>query len=418
MQVSLLTNVQLMFIVARRELTSILRGKAERLLFLWTSLFLLPLITLGALTVFLIMRTTDVLHPVRLAVPMKQMQHPETRGMLDALRAFPEVEIVPSNDPRAAMEEGRADAAMKTDGVGAFEFVTRTDSAKEVLRRSADAARRRMMLKFATADHKSFSSFWSSRVEFDQYKFQMDGFRYGIITLYMLGLGYSLIWLIPAIDVVRFDFLQNNIFANLSLPVPMFVVIGGKLISGIVITLLPTLLSGIAFVFSMMVAVVVVLDYVVGGLSGSSMSFADFHLPMLQVPWLEIFILPIVVLLAVAFLYSWLMVIVMFFQGQRLSFLTSSLTLLILTQFAYVFGMLSPTKEIWPNAIPFFGVAAVIHQIVERDFSVWGFLLTCASTIAATVYLNVLAARFYTLEEFSRWFRWLRRPTGVRDAKY
>lgn len=391
-----------MFTVARRELTSIFRGKAERILFLWMSMFLLPILTLALLTVFLVIRTTDILSPVRVAVAKSQANTAAVRGLADAIRSYPEIVVSVTPDPAALLAQHGCDATLTSDSTGNLLFETRDAGIERTLLRIVNAARGQAFLKFV---HQSdLGTRYPVRVyseSLEQYQFQSDWLRQGVIALFVVGYLYAVVWLIPAIDVVRSDFLQNNLYANLCLPVPMRIITGGKLLSGLVVTLVPTVLFAVAFIFSMLLLFVVFFDYYSGGIVGGAVTLADFELPAFQLPLQEILLCPLVIFVAIAFLHAWLMLVIVMLQGQRLSFMISVVSVFGWAQLGIIFGAVTPSSALWPDFVPFFGLAAVMHQLLDQRFSLLGLCAALASTVFGICFLVGLAGRFYRLEPWS-----------------
>lgn len=394
-----LSDLHFMLLVARRELTSVFRGKSERILFLWMSMFLLPVLTVGLLTVFLVIRTTDILSPVRIAIAQSQTNTPAVRGLADAIRGYPEIVVSVTPDPPALLAQHGCDATLIDDGKGNLTIDSRDAGIQRLLLRVVNAARGQAFIKFV---HQSdFDTHMPYRVyseSIEQYISQSDWLRQGVIALFVVGYLYAVVWLIPAIDVARSDFLQNNLYANLCLPVPMRIIAGGKLLCGLVVTLVPTVLFAIAFIFSMLLLSVVFLDYYNGGIMGGAMSMVDFELPAFQVPLLEILLCPLVIFFSIAFLHSWLMFVIVLLQGQRLSFMISIVSLFMWAQLGIVFGAVAPTRELWPDFVPFFGLAAVMHQLLDQRFSLLGLCAALVSTFVGICFFVSLTGRFYRLE--------------------
>lgn len=382
----------LMLIVARRELTTILRGKAERLLFIWTSLLFVPLLTVGLFTAFLLLRTTEILHPVNIAI--SRQQEPELRHLVQSLRAFPEVHVEVVDDPKKCFDAKTCDGIM-TKTKDELQIVTHTGVQRRHVARAFDGAKLQAIKQLVRNENIiQLLPYLVVELSDDQYHVESELFRQSIIAMYVVAYLYSLLWLIPAIDIVRFDFLNNNLFPNVCLPVSMSVVVGGKLLSGIVMTLLPTLLSSIAFIGSMLIAGAVIFDYYAGGVGWDAVSF----LPTFKFPISELLLLPCIVVFAVAVLHAWLMLVVYFFQGQRLAFFVSTNSLFVLGPLAVAYGASIPVNEVWPTLVPFFGLAAVVRQIADQQVNPISCSFAFLSTLLATAFLVWVASKCYTVE--------------------
>lgn len=403
------SNLRLMLTVAKRELTSILRGKAERFLFIWTSMLALPLITLAVLTLFLMLRTTDILSPARVGVARSAAGSAQGARMIADLHRAPDVIVEVMDDPSAALRTNKCDAVLEPDfSQNTLRLTSNNIIIERIVSRALENARREQMATVVPSDRDGAdgaraSSVFAYSVHLEslyRYTAMHSGMQTLVAALYCVAFLYASVWLIPAIDVVRFDFLHNNIYANLSLPVPMNVVTGGKLISGIAITLLPTVLSGIAFAFSATLASVVFIDYYAGGTAGGVMTVQDIF-GTSAIPFMELVLLPWILVLAVAFLHSWLMMVVVFLQGQRLSFSASLFSLLMWVQFAVMFGMLVPPNALWADAVPFFGLAACVKQMTYGHLSFLGLLLASVSSLLVTALFVARAGAFYSLEPWA-----------------
>lgn len=400
-------NLRFMLVVARRELTSILRGRAERFLFIWTSLLFVPLATVGILTMFLFMRSTDVLQPKAVAIPAQRQL--ELRHFIATLNTFPELALKIEDDPKRCFEQLRCDAFILQDKDGAMLLTSRNHSTQQQLKRVMDAARLQVLKQLSNnAKVSSVIPLQVMETSTEQYKLESEYMRHVVIGLYVFACLYSVIWLIPAIDIVRYDYLHNNLRINLCLPVPMAIVIGGKLISGTVITLIPAVLSAIAFAGSAAVALAIMFEYFEGGFDLLSLPLSATP----QLPLSDLLLLPFVVVSGIAFLHAWLMMVVIFFQGQRLAVFVSTTSLFILSQLAVMYGVTVPSDLIWANAVPFLGLGTLVHQTLDGNLTVLGSIIAFGSTFALTAVMVRKAGTFYTLES------WSQRMVNSKLAKY
>ena len=397
------TNVRLMFAVANRELTSILRGKAERLLFIWTSMLALPLITLGVLAVFLMLRTTDILSPARIAIATADARSAEVQRLISDLRGAPDLILLVVDDPANALTEDKCDVVLTPDFAhNSLKLTSNNAVVERTADRAIELARRKAVSQVLPGNDAGSVFAYSIHLESMYRSISRQAGRQLVIgAVYALAFLYASVWLIPAIDVVRFDFLHNNIYANLSLPVPMNVVTGGKLLSGIVITLLPTVLSGVSFAFSAALGAVAFIDYYGANMTAGALSMQDIFGATGTVPWAELALLPWLLLLSIGFLHSWLTMVVVFLQGQRLSFSAALFSLLLWVQFYLAFGAFAPADALWVNAVPFFGLAACVHQITVSRLTLLGLVLASVSTMLLTVFFVARAGAFYSLEPWS-----------------
>lgn len=400
---------RLMLAVARRELTSILRGKAERLLFIWTSLLFVPLVTAGMLTAFLGMRTTDVLHPVRVALPSSQRV--ELSNLAEVLKNYPEVQVSIVESPERCLSDGNCDATLRMDSKDKLSVSCENYAVQRRFGRVLESARGQAFRQITSGSMEGVLPFYITEVTADQYRQRADYLRQCLVAVYVLVYLYSVLWLIPAIDIVRFDFLQNNIYANLCLPVPMRVVTGGKVLSGIVMTLIPTALSSIAFFASCVAALLIGVDYYSGGSALENFNFV----PRLALPMQELLLLPVVIISAIGFLHAWLTLVVVFFQGQRIASAMSTTSLFVFAQLEVAYGFFIPTHSIIGNCVPFFGLATVVHQILDSNLTWAGCALAIVSTWIAIGVLINMAGKCYRLESWTRWFA--RRPRAQSGSR-
>jgi len=396
-----------MLVVARRELTSILRGRAERFLFIWTSLLFVPLATVGILTIFLFMRTTDVLQPKVLAIPSAGQQ--ELRHFIATLRTFPEFAVKIEDVPKKCFEQKQCDAFIQQDPDGGMVLTSRSFSTHKQLTRVMDAARLQVLKQVSNSTNvNSLLPLQVMETNSEKFKMESEYLRHVVIGLYVFACLYCVVWLIPAIDIVRYDFLHNNLHVNLCLPVPMTVVIGGKLISGVVMTLIPTVLSSLSFIGSAVVALAIMFEYLASGVDVLSMPLSAAP----RLPFAELLLLPFVIVSGLAFLHAWLMMVVIFFQGQRLAVFVSTTSLFILAQMAVMYGVSLPSDLIWANAVPFLGLASLVHEALDGRLTMLGSIIAFGSTFVLTAVMVHMAGTFYTLESWSQ--RW----ANSRRAKY
>lgn len=393
-------KVTLILAVTSRELTSIFRGKAERLLFVWTSLLFVPLITLGALVSFLLMRTPDVLHPVRTA--MSTADAKQLSSLAASMRTFPEVALIMVDDPQAAFASQKCDAVITKSSESQLNITARTYAMRKQLYRVIDAARMRTIKNLVHNESVlHMVPYVVVDLSMEQYNLDSTIFKQAIIAVYAITFVYALLWLIPGIDIIRFDYMSNNLYANLCLPVSGTVLAAGKLLCGIVMTLLPTLLSAVAFMVSLIVALFAALDYFASGVGMDVVSF----LPSLDFPFEQIILLPTIIIAAIAFLYATLMVIIFGFRGQRLGFFLSTNSLLLFGPLEIAYGIVTPSGQLWPAMIPFFGLANIVRQIAEDKLTLVSCTVALCSTFIATVLLLMIAGKLYSAEPSWRaWF--------------
>jgi hypothetical protein len=388
---SFLSQLRLVFTVARRELTSILRGRAERILFIWSSLLFVPLITIGLLTGFLLLRTHEVLHPVKLAMTRNDVV--QFKHFVMYLGEFPEIQLFVRADPRECFKNNVCDAYLDTSDPNNVKVTAQTFAQRASVQRVLDVTKIRALKQILPEEFDKLAHPYkyegAKRQERD-----VENSRHLVLALYISTYIYSVLWLIPAVDIIRFDFLQNNLFANLCLPVPRTIISAGKLLSGVVMAMLPTMLSGLAFLSSAAVAVLIAFEYYTAG-AGIQLSGI---LPRIHIPALDLWMLPLILIAAVAFLHAWLMTVIFFFRGQRIAFFISTNSLFVLGPLAVLFGTVSPISEMWPNAVPFFGMAALVHQLIENHMTLASALVSFSSTFACTALLVWLSGKFYRLE--------------------
>lgn len=392
-----LEQIPLIFTVAKRELTSILRGRAEQLLFIWASMFFVPFVTVAILTGFLISRSTEILQPLHVALPASQSA--QLHSLAAAFHALPDIDVVVAADPKLLFEEHKVDAYLQFDtSADKLQLWNRDYNVGRQLSHAIDEARVGALKKVVDAQTiGTLVPNGISSISIERYKERMRYMRGVVAAIYLMTYLYAVLWLIPAIDIIRFDFMQNNVYANLCLPISMRTVISGKLVSGVVITLLPTVLSSVAFLISVVAAGVVAFDYFTGGLG-----FLMFSVPRMDVPWAVFIPFPFIIIAAVAFLHAWLMTVVVFFKGERIAFLLSTTSLFLFAQLSVAYGIFSDPRAVWLDAVPFFGLASLAHQIIEAKAEPLGMVLAFGSTLAAIVGLVLFAARSYRLEPWAQ----------------
>lgn len=411
------TTVRLMFAVAKRELTSILRGNAERFLFIWTPLLTLPLVTLSLVTVFLMLRTTDILSPARLAVSRSDAETPAVTRIMSDLRSAPDVRVVVVDKPFDVLAQNGCDAVLSPEfGDNTLQLTSNNMVVERIVSRALEAARRRAVPAVLPGKSVSDLFTYSMRWEPMSKHGRKAPIQEVVGALYILAFAYAAMWLIPAIDVVRFDYLHNGIYANLSLPVPMRVVIGGKLLCGLAVTLLPTVLSGVSFAFSAVVALAIFTDYYLGCGLAEGLRHMQRIFDVGPLPLVELSLIPLVVIAGVAFLHAWLMLVVVFLRGHRMSFMLSVYSLGAWAVLAFCFVSVVPHDALWPQLFPLLGLTVCVKQMMLSEFSPVSFLLPVVSTVLGTVFLVVRAGELYSLESWSSRARALRnlRREGVR----
>jgi hypothetical protein len=394
MQMAWLRPFSMLLLVAHRELTSIFRGRAERFLLIWTPLFFVPLLTIVMLSAFLVLRTSELLDPMRVSI--SRADATSLGSFVETMKTFPDVRLLVEDDPNSCYQTGRCNAQITLVPSGHMKIKSDTDVVRARLTRAVERARMQVLEKIAHQNNVEYTMPMAVvAIPLDQ--FRLDAQTSGKIVLLFYGFAYLyvLVWLIPAIDIIRFDFQNDNLFANLSLPVRMFDVVAGKLVAGVIITLVPTILSVIAIIGSGAIAVAAAYSYYVGDLSIDAFSFAP---AFSSVPLLKVVYLPPILLAATAFLYAWLMMIVYLFKGQRMAFFLSINSLVLVAPLALIYGATVPLNQFWPAVVPFFSLAVLARLSVEQSLTATVGAAGFGSTLAGTIVLIWAASKFYRLE--------------------